>query len=210
MKPEWAEADIVMVSALQHYVYCPRQFALIHVEQVFDENIYTLKGRQLHERADQPESETVGDIRIERAMPIWSDRLGVTGKADIVEFHPGGLPYPVEYKRGKSRGRAKHADAVQLCAQALCLEEMLNVSVPAGAIFYHSSRKRDEVEFTSRLRSMTEQIIKKTRAIITSGSTPLPVNDKRCKDCSLKAACLPEILVERTINIFVPVELKGD
>ena len=140
--PSWDDADLVMVSALEHWSYCPRQCALIHVEQTFDENLYTLRGRMLHERVDVPEAEQREGVRIERALPLWSDRLGLVGKADVVEFH-GDAPYPVEYKHGP-RQHWGHDD-LQLCAQALCLEDMTGQPVPAGAIYHHSSRRRREL-----------------------------------------------------------------
>ena len=127
--------DPIMISALEHYNYCPRQCALIHVEQTFDENLYTMRGRAVHDRADEVVTELQEGIRIEKALPLWSKRLGLVGKADVVEFH-GELPYPVEYKHGPRRER-EHDD-LQLCAQALCLEEMTGKAVPRGAIYHHS------------------------------------------------------------------------
>ncbi|MGY4706961.1 CRISPR-associated protein Cas4 [Candidatus Bipolaricaulota sp. J31] len=129
----WAQEGLVPISALQHYVYCPRQCALIHVEQIWEENIYTLRGRRAHERVEIPEGIVREGVRVEYALPLWSQRLGLVGRADVVEF-PDGVPYPVEHKVGPRR--ARHADEVQLCAQALCLEEMLGVRVPKGALFY--------------------------------------------------------------------------
>jgi CRISPR-associated exonuclease Cas4 len=125
------EDDPVLISALEHFSYCPRQCALIHREQTFDENIYTLRGREIHQRVDLPREGRDGDVRVETGLDLWSSRLGLVGKADLVEFHSE-TPYPVEYKHGPIR-RGNHAD-LQLCAQALCLEEMLGVRVPKGAI----------------------------------------------------------------------------
>ncbi len=141
--------QLVMISALEHWSYCPRQCGLIHLEQTFDENLYTLRGRHLHERVDRPLGETQHDVRVERAVPLWSDRLGLIGKADVVEFHAE-TPYPIEYKHGKRR-RWGHDD-LQLCAQALCLEEMTGRQVPEGAIFYGGSRRRKPVVFDDALR----------------------------------------------------------
>lgn len=143
------ENNAIMLSALEHYSYCPRQCALIHREQTYDENIYTLRGNALHERVDEPEGAVAGGIRVERGLPLWSDTLGLTGRADVVEFH-GETPYPVEYKHGPVR-RGQHAD-LQLCAQAMCLEEMLELPVPRGAVYHFSSRQRREVSFTPDLR----------------------------------------------------------
>src|SRR6266567_8319359 len=146
MKQEYdtSEEDIepIMISALEHYSYCPRQCALIHIEQTFDENIYTLKGHIAHERVDQTITRNEEDMRIERAVPLWSRRLGLVGRADVVEFH-GEAPFPVEYKVGPRR-KWGHDD-LQLCAQALCLEEMTGQEVRHGAIYYHGSRRRKEV-----------------------------------------------------------------
>lgn len=205
MTPKFDEEEIVMISALEHYAYCPRQCALIHIDQVFDENIFTMKGRMLHDRADEPESSVEYGIRVERAMPLWSDRLGLIGKADIVEFPDGGSPYPVEYKHGAKR--KKLHDDLQLCAQAMCLEEMLNVAIPKGAIFHHSSRRRREVEFTPQLRADTERVISETRRLLLDGVLPPPVNDARCENCSLRSACVPEIVEigkGALANLFVP------
>lgn len=183
----------IMVSAIQHYSFCPRQYALIHIEQVFDENVYTIRGELAHERVDESVSRTEGGVRVERALPLWSDRLNLVGKADVVEFHDNGkIPYPVEYKLGKIKKRNRYHSDLQLCAQAMCLEEMLGVRVPGGAIYHISSRKRREVEFTDEMRERVEEIVKKIRTLMDSGTIPPPVNDGRCRDCSLKNACLPE------------------
>ena len=184
-----------MISALEHYSYCPRQCALIHIEQTFDENLYTLRGRAVHERVDEPESELRDGVRIERAVPLWSKRLGLIGKADVVEFH-GDTPYPVEYKHGKKRER-EHDD-LQVCAQAICLEEMTGKSVPRGAIFHHSSRRRREVQFDDALRLRVSETITAIRAMFSQRKLPPPVNDKRCERCSLQESCLPDVVDERS------------
>jgi CRISPR-associated exonuclease Cas4 len=182
----------VMISALQHYTYCPRQCALIHIEKVWDENLYTLRGQRIHEIVDTPGDELIEGIRVERAMPLWSHKLGITGIADVVEFLADGTPYPVEYKSGSRK--AKDADSIQLCAQALCLEEMLGCDVPMGAIFHHGSRRRREVRFDAGLRSLTLQTIEGTRSLFSSAKLPPPVADQRCPDCSLVDACMPYAL----------------
>lgn len=186
---EWDEAEVVMISALQHYSYCPRQCALIHIEQVFDENLYTLRGRRVHERAHDTDRALEDGVRIERGLSLFSERLGLVGKADVVEFNPGGTPYPVEYKSGPRRG-SKHDD-VQLCAQAMCLEEMLDRDVPRGAIYHYASRRRREIVFDAGLRSATEEIIREVRGLLTTATVPLPVADARCPKCSLFDACMP-------------------
>jgi CRISPR-associated exonuclease Cas4 len=204
---EWAEDDLVMISALEHYSYCPRQCALIHVEQTFDENLYTLRGRAVHERVDEPVGEFQEGVRVERALPLWSKRLGLIGKADVVEFH-GATPFPVEYKHGSKRER-EHDD-LQLCAQAICLEEMTGKSVPRGAIFYHSSRRRREVELDQTLRQQVEQTVIEIRKMMTEKTLPPPVNDSRCRHCSLKESCMPAVVGEKARaaallrDLFVP------
>ncbi len=179
-----------MISALQHYSYCPRQCALIHLEQTFAENLYTLRGRAVHKRVDEPATEAEAGVRIERALPLYSERLGLVGKADVVEFHAGGVPYPVEYKHGPRRER-EHDD-LQLAAQALCLEEMTGTPVRFGAIYHHSSRRRRGVEITDGLRQQVSETVAAIRAMLATGSLPPPINDERCRHCSLRDACQPE------------------
>lgn len=192
MSDEEPEDISIPISSLNQYAYCPRRCALIHVEQTFDDNLYTLRGRHLHERTDQPDESGWEDgIRVERALPLWSKRLGLIGKADVVEFH-GEAPYPVEYKSGPNRQFDN--DDLQLCAQAICLEEMTGWSVPRGAIYHHSSRKRREVEFTEELRARVAQTIQAIRAMLTSKQLPPPVNDHRCTHCSLRESCMPEVV----------------
>jgi len=191
---EWDESDLIMLSALEHYSYCPRQCALIHLEQTFEENLFTLRGHAVHEQVDEPEIKIEKGVRVERALPLWSNRLGLTGKADVVEFH-GDTPYPVEYKHGPRR--EKEHDDLQLCAQAICLEEMTGQPVPKGAIFHHSSRRRREVEFTPVLRQKVEQSVAEIRAMLVSRILPPAVDDARCKNCSLQDSCLPSVVNEK-------------
>lgn len=179
----------VMVSALQHYVYCPRQCALIHVEDAWQENIFTMRGRRVHDRVDIPDGMLRDGIRIERALPIWSDSIGLVGRADVVEFLPDGTPYPVEHKVGPRKYRA--ADEVQLCAQALCLEEMLSLPVPEGALYYYRSRRRRLVAFGDELRAKVVQVASEVRALFEMFTLPPPVTDRRCTHCSLLEICLP-------------------
>ena len=183
-----------MISALEHWSYCPRQCALIHIEQTFDENLYTMRGQAVHKRVDEPESEIVNGVRVERAVPLWSKRLGLIGKADVVEFHSD-TPYPVEYKHGPRR--EKEHDDLQVCAQAMCLEEMTGKEVPRGAIYHHSSRRRREVVFTPVLRQRVEQAITGIRRMLGGGTLPPPVNDRRCEHCSLKESCMPSVIGEQ-------------
>ena len=167
-----------MLSALEHYSYCPRQYALIHIEQAFDHNVHTKRGDAVHERVDEPGLEWREDMRIERALPVWNDRLGLIGKCDIVEFNRDGVAYPVEYKHGTKRVKAH--DDLQLAAQALCLEEMTGKPVPKGAIYHFSSRRRREVTINESLRNSVVEAVAAIREIIRAGKLPPPVNDKRC------------------------------
>jgi len=202
----------VMISALNQYVYCPRRCALMHVEGVFEENQFTLEGSILHSRTDTPGVEERLGVRIVRALPLFSRKLGLTGKADIVEFQRGEdgteVPYPVDYKRG--RRRKWDNDDIQLCAQGLCLEEMIGVRVPAGAIFHATARRRREVPFTGELRSLTLRTIDEVRELVRARVIPAAVLLPKCDGCSLRGICMPEITskparVERFRNaLFIP------
>lgn len=187
----------VMISALNHYLYCPRRCALVHVEQVWNENIYTMRGKDAHENVDEVSSHEVSDVRYERALPIWSKRLNLVGKADMVEFH-GDIPYPVEYKSGKHKEFEN--DYIQLLAQAVCLEEMLDVKVEKGAIYWHGSRERKEIVFSDSMRVHLEEVVAAVHEMIADHHVPPPVNDKRCKDCSLKESCLPHVVGNNAKN----------
>ena len=189
--------DPIAISALQHWSYCPRQCGLIHLEQTYSENLYTVRGRHAHEHADKPGNEARRGARIERALPLWSRRLGLTGKADTVEF-AGGVPYPVEYKVG--RPKAGGHDEVQLAAQALCLEEMLGVPVPSGALYYHAIRQRREVPIDAPLRRRVEEAVAAIRAMLDSGTLPPAPNDSRCPKCSLIDSCLPGVVGGGAVN----------
>ena len=188
----------VMISALEHYSYCPRQCALIHVEQAFDDNVHTMRGHAAHERVDDPGYEQRPGSRIERALPVWSDRLGLVGKCDVVEFDAGGVPYPVEYKHG--RKRAKFHDDLQVAAQAMCLEEMTGKTVPRGAIYHFSSRRRREVPITPELRKHVGETVTAIRAMLLRGILPPAVNDARCDECSLKDICQPEAMAAHKLQ----------
>lgn len=184
--------DPLMLSALQHWSYCPRQCALIHLEQAFDENVHTMRGNAVHERVDDPGFETFEGVRSERALPIWSDRLGLIGKCDVVEFHPDGSIYPVEYKHGRKREQTH--DNLQLAAQAICLEEMLGKPITKGAIYHHTSRRRREVSITPDLRQQVEDTVVAIRTMLRFGKLPPPANDQRCKECSLNDICQPQAM----------------
>lgn len=188
----WAvpEDELVPISALQHMLYCPRRCALIHIERQWAENRFTAEGHLLHQRADAGGRESRRGVRIARSVVVRSLRLGVSGIADVVEIRDDGSLYPVEYKRGRPKGR--RADQVQLCAQALCLEEMLDRAVPEGALFYGRSRRRRVVAFDSDLRTLTERVATDVRALLGSGRTPPPEYDAgKCEACSLRDLCQP-------------------
>ncbi|GEM46314.1 CRISPR-associated protein Cas4 [Deinococcus cellulosilyticus] len=181
--------QVVSLSALQHYLFCPRQCALIHVEQVWEDNLYTERGNRQHQKVDVPRSEKRPGVRQEYAMPLWSESLQLSGKGDLIEFLKDGTPYPVEHKVGR---KLKLADQIQLCAQALCLEDMFQRPVPSGALFYHSIRTRKEVEFTPELRQLTLDTIDQTRNLLENLLLPRAQYDERCTHCSLIDLCLPE------------------
>ncbi|MGB7541867.1 MAG: CRISPR-associated protein Cas4 [Burkholderiales bacterium] len=184
-----------MISALEHFSYCPRQFALIHIEQAFDDNVHTKRGHAVHERVDEPGVELREGVRVERALPVWSERLGLIGKCDVVEFETDGTPYPIEYKHGPKR--VKEHDDLQLAAQALCLEEMTGKPVPKGAIYHFSSRRRREVNISATLREKMEATLVGIRSLMREGRLPAPVNDKRCDHCSLRDICQPEAIANQ-------------
>lgn len=190
--------DPIPLSALQHWAYCPRQCLLIHAEQAFAENVHTLRGQFEHRRVDEPSLETRPGVRIARAVPLWSDRLGLVGKADVVEFLADGTPYPVEYKHGR-KGRPGNAvhDDLQLAAQAMCLAEMTGRPVPMGAIYHVSSHHRREVAFDQEICKLVETSVAAIRAALAAGALPPPLNDARCKECSLIELCQPQAMAAK-------------
>jgi len=195
-------SDPIAISALQHYIYCPRQCGLIHVAQVWSENLHTQKGRREHDRVDVPEYEMKAGMRIERALPVWSEKLGLTGKCDVVEFHADGAVYPVEYKHGP-RKKGLHDD-VQLCAQAICLEDMLDVAISEGAIYHVKSRRRRKVSFDEALRERVRATVRAVRCMIESQTIPRPTFGRHCEQCSLKDACMPAVK-EIPAHLFDPL-----
>ncbi len=185
-----AEDGLIPLSALQHYLFCPRQCALIHVEQIWAEDGATAEGRILHERVDAGGMDSRPGLRVERGIALRSLALGVSGKADAVEFHGRPpQPVPVEYKRGKPKPH--RADEVQLCAQAMCLEEIFSTPVPEGALFYGAVRRRTRVLFDAELRVLTARVAAEARTMIAAQRTPPPVLMTGCKSCSLQHACQP-------------------
>lgn len=192
------EDTLLSLSALQHIIFCERQCALIHIEQVWAENLFTAEGKILHERVDSGKDDSGGRVKIEYSLPIRSFRLGLIGKADVVEFHYAAKRSrkisqvkPVEYKRGKPK--ADNCDKVQLCAQALCLEEMLNIEIPDGDLFYGKQRRRQNILFDTALRSETEDTAKRLHELFDLRQTPEPVQTPKCQNCSLSQWCLPKI-----------------
>jgi CRISPR-associated exonuclease Cas4 len=199
---------MIPLSALNHFLYCPRRAALIHVEGIFEQNEHTVRGNIVHEHADLPGYEVAKGVKVLRALPVWSDPLGLSGKCDVVEAWegkaesrkqkaepPDGGCYrslvPVEYKKGKRR--AFENDDAQLCAQGLCLEEMFGVTVERGAVFHAASKRRREVEFTAELRRLTEEAIAELHQLVASRSVPAAVFKPACEECSLYEICLPRV-----------------
>ena len=185
----------IYLSRLQHYLFCPRQFGLIELEDIWTENQFTAEGQVLHQRVNQADQQKRGAILTVWALRLANVELGIEGIADVVEYHKQAdgaeIPYPIEYKRGKPK--AHRADEVQLCAQALCLEEMHGVPVPEGALFYGEVRRRHPVVFDAELRSLTAQTILACRAIVQTKITPKAIyKSKKCNACSLIDQCHPQ------------------
>lgn len=204
--------DFIPLSALQHYLYCPRQCALIHLGQLWAESRHTAEGRLLHERADKPKGERRRGVRTVTAMPLAHAELGIAGIADVVEFHTtetGEQPYPVEYKRG--RPKAHRADEVQLCAQALCLEAMLEVPVPEGALYYGETRRRKVVPIDADLRTLTIDTIAVVRAMLDSRQTPpAHYSPKLCDNCSMFDLCMPKTVDQpRNVQRWLALQLRN-
>lgn len=204
------EDELIPISALNQYLYCPRRCALIHIEQIWTENLFTAEGRLMHDKVDTANRESRGDVRIEYGVPIRSLRLGLIGKADVVEFHRmddgNWVPFPVEYKRGKPK--MDDCDKVQLCAQAICLEEMLNLKINNGALFYGRTRRRENVVFDEKLRLETEGASKKVRVLIESGVTPKAEYSKKCKKCSLYELCMPKVSRKASNYLMKAIEAE--
>jgi CRISPR-associated exonuclease Cas4 len=202
----FSEDDLLPLSGLQHLVFCERQWALIHIEQVWAENRLTAQGRVLHERAHEGGGDSWPGLRVARGLRLRSLRLGLSGQADVVEFHAAaegvalagedGLwrPFPVEYKRG--RPKPDRSDEVQLCAQALCLEEMFESSIGAGALFYGAPRRRIEVAFSPELRSETELLAARMHRLYSERTTPHAIYSPKCDNCSLIVSCMPRALAK--------------
>ena len=201
----YIEDDLLPISALQHLLFCERRAALVHLEGLWDENLFTSEGHLLHDRADDSETEVRGDLRIARGLRLRSLRLGLVGRADVVEFHRlterdtgvqlegvAGLwqPMPVEYKRGALRKEEGYE--IQLCAQALCLEEMLNAGIPSGAIYWGKTRRRVDIAFDRKLRAGTEAAAARLHELLNGNATPQAVLGPKCERCSVLDLCLPK------------------
>jgi len=203
----YTEDDLLPLSALQHLLFCERQCALIHLEQAWSENVFTAEGKIMHERVDDQNARRHGDdLRIEYALPLRSLRLGLSGKADVMEFHKtddgAWIPFPVEYKRGKPK--SEPWDEVQLCAQAVCMEEMRGASVPCGALFYGETRHRHDVEFTPALRLRMEEAAIRLHELFASGKTPQAVYEKqKCQNCSLFKQCVPRLTARGSASAYL-------
>ncbi len=203
------EEETVLLSAISHFGYCPRRCALIHVDRVYEDNVFTLRGDMAHARVDEPAGTQEHLVDVQRALPVWSEKYGLYGKTDIVEFHEDGSIYPVEYKLGEKK--PNKSDDMQICAQAVCLEEMFGRTVPFGAVFHSSSHARREVELTAELRRSTFEAIESIRSILRIGNLPPPVDDARCPNCSLTHVCMPSQIsaLDRDggkMDLFAPVE----
>jgi CRISPR-associated exonuclease Cas4 len=208
----YSEDDLLPLSALQHLLFCERQCALIHIEQVWSENLFTAEGRIMHERVDSGGRESRGTVRLAYGLSLHSFRLGLVGKADVVEFHRTEAgdwqPFPVEHKRG--RAKKENWDRVQLCAQALCLEEMLGLAVPAGALFYGKSRRRQDVVFNAELREEVEVAANRLHELVCSGRTPPVRYEKKCESCSLINICMPKVTgAGKKVGVYLSRMLAG-
>ncbi|MDQ3564881.1 MAG: CRISPR-associated protein Cas4 [Pseudomonadota bacterium] len=184
--------DPIPISALNQYAYCPRRCYLIHAEGEFEDNVHTLRGTHEHERVDRQRHEVSAGVRVEYALPVWGRRLGLSGRCDAVEFHPDGTVYPVEYKHGKRRRWIN--DDLQLAAQALCLEEMLERAITKGAIYHQQSRRRREVIMNEALRREVEITVAAVRVLLSKRELPPITEDpRRCGECSLREICQPDL-----------------
>lgn len=201
----FTEDEFIQISALQHYVFCPRQCALIHVENIWHDNVWTVRGEILHEKVDSDTYETRGNVRTVRGLRIHSPKLGIVGRADVVEFHrlKNGeeQAVPVEFKAGKSKEDI--SDKVQLCAQALCLEYMLGMSVPRGFFFYGRPRRRESVDIDEQLRSQTIEIIHAVRNMIKSEQIPAAKYMKKCASCSIENYCQPRSMNSGKLTAYM-------
>jgi CRISPR-associated exonuclease Cas4 len=209
-KCRFTEDQLLPLSALQHWLYCPRQCGLIHLEQVWAENKFTAEGQVLHHKAHEGPDESKAGVRITRSLPVRSFNLGISGECDIVEFHADGRVVPVEYKRGKPKSH--RADELQLCAQAMCLEEMLGVKISSACLFYGENRRRTAVEFDETLRRLVSETAASLHSMIVSRQTPLAEYEaRRCDACSLIELCQPKAMrFKRGVQAWFSSALKSE
>ena len=218
---EYQEDNYLMLSGIQHFLFCRRQWALIHIEQQWAENEHTVIGEWMHERVHDPYlKEKRKDTIIVRAMPISSKSLGVSGECDVVEFHrcENGIKlhghrglfdvFPVEYKKGKPK--ASDEDIMQLTAQVLCLEEMFSTNIPEGALYYGQTKRRERVQITDEMRSRAREIFREMHDYFRRGYTPRVKTDKRCRACSLKEICIPGLDKASLVNDYIESFIKVD
>ena len=217
----YAEEDFLQLSGLQHFKFCRRQWALIHIENQWAENYRTTDGKILHENAHNGDfSESRGDVLITRDMRVFSPTLGVSGACDVLEFHRRSVgiplkgkegvwqPYPVEYKRGRSKEDT--ADTLQLCCQAMCLEEMLCCEIREGALYYGETRRRQRILFTQEVRQEVQTLLAEMHALYDRGWTPKVKPTKACNACSLKELCLPKLMRKRSVAAYLRQNLEGE
>lgn len=210
----YREEDFLQLSGLQHFAFCRRQWALIHIEQQWAENFRTVDGDLFHEKAHDAQCrESRGEVLIERGVAVCSARLGVSGQCDVLEYHRGasgipidgrsGLwqPFPVEYKRGEPK--ETDIDRLQLCAQAMCLEDMLCCEIPEGALFYGQTRRREAVAFTEELREKVIAMLEEMHGLYACGHTPKAKPTKSCNACSLKELCLPRTVRRKSVADYL-------
>ena len=216
---EYKEEDFLQLSGLQHFKFCRRRWALIHIENQWEENYRTIDGAILHQNAHDTEFlESRGDRFITRGVSIYSAELGVSGQCDVLEYHRGntgipiagkdGLwqPFPVEYKRG--RPREDTGDALQLCGQAMCLETMLCCDIPEGAVYYGEIRRRERVAFTPELRTQVRQMLEQMHDLYQRGYTPKVKPTKSCNACSMKELCLPKLMKNRSVSAYLKAAME--
>ena len=216
---DYKEEDFLQLSGLQHFRFCRRQWALIHIENLWSENLRTVEGELLHQRAhNAAQRESRGNLLITRDMRVFSATLGISGACDVVEFRKSGSgiplpgkdgtyqPYPVEYKRGSPR--SDDANHLQLCAQAMCLEEMLCCDIPEGALYYGETRHREKVDFTEELRQQVKAALQEMHQLYQRQYTPKVRPSKSCNACSLKELCLPKLMQKKSVAGYLQQHLE--
>jgi CRISPR-associated protein Cas4 len=200
----YTEDDFILISALQHYIFCPRQCALIYIDDVWQENLFTVRGDILHEKVDTDSYETRGDVKMVRGLRIHSYKYGIVGRCDIVEFKQtskGKEILPVEFKAGQPKEDI--SDKVQLCAQVFCLEEMLNTQINKAAFFYGKIRRRNVIDIDLQLRTQTEEVINNVRRLISEKRIPIIGYSAKCRNCSLISVCQPKAMNKRKLQNYI-------